>query len=276
MAKPTSAKAKAPVADVPGWTTEELARPQAVAGVPGPGRWLVFLFQPTALFSLKTSRATSTVGKTLLTPTPYAVKMAFVDAALRSGLSADPGALIRWLAMATVHIGLPSEACVTGTIQKVRQESRAEDRKKDPATPPYKPTIALREMVHYLGTLSPAFDLATCAAGLPDLLVRVAPALNYIGKRGSFMQYHGFQRRSELDATFTRPVGYLDGELPMACHIATLDDFGPEATFDALNSFSPTKIVRGKQRKFVETVVPLGVRNVGPGFVHYHSVRRTR
>ena len=38
--------------------------------------WIVFAYQPTALFSLKTSRATSTVGKTLLIPTPYAVKMA--------------------------------------------------------------------------------------------------------------------------------------------------------------------------------------------------------
>ena len=34
--------------------------------------WLLFEYEPTTLFSLKTSRATSTVGKTLLTPTPYA------------------------------------------------------------------------------------------------------------------------------------------------------------------------------------------------------------
>jgi hypothetical protein len=46
-------------------------------------RWLVFRYRPVTLFSLKMSRATSTVGKTLLTPKPYAVKMAFVDAALR-------------------------------------------------------------------------------------------------------------------------------------------------------------------------------------------------
>src|ERR1700731_2134678 len=66
--------------------------------------WLLFEYEPTALFSLKTSRATSTVGKTLLTPTPYAAKMAFIDVALRHGLAGDPESLVRWLAAARLRI----------------------------------------------------------------------------------------------------------------------------------------------------------------------------
>src|SRR4029077_5505681 len=79
--------------------------------------WLVFQYAPISLFSLKSSRATSTAGKTLLTPTPYAVKMAFVDAALRLGLAPDPESLVRRLAGIAVRIGVPEHACVTGTIQ---------------------------------------------------------------------------------------------------------------------------------------------------------------
>jgi len=59
----------------------------SVAGIPGPGRWLLAEYQPTALFSLKISSATSSVGKTLIVPTPYSIKMALVDAAFRVGLS---------------------------------------------------------------------------------------------------------------------------------------------------------------------------------------------
>src|SRR5271154_1804731 len=93
-------------------------------------RWLVFRYRPAALFSLKTSRATSTAGKTLLTPTPYAVKMAFLDVALRHGLTGEPGELVHNLAQASVRIGVPQHACVTGTIQTVRQETRSGDRKQ--------------------------------------------------------------------------------------------------------------------------------------------------
>lgn len=202
--------------------------------------------------------------------------MAFVDAALRHRLTDNPEALVRWLAAAHLRIGVPRQACVTGTIQKVRQETRPEDRQKGPDAPPFKPTIALREVVHYLGSMELAFDLATCAIGLPDVLVKAAAAVNYVGKRGSFLQYSGCERRSDLDVSFTQPIERFIGQLPVACHLAMLDDFGPAATFDALNTFSPTKIVRGTHRTFVETVVPLGVRNVGPGFVHYHSLRDTR
>jgi hypothetical protein len=51
--------------------------------------------------------------------------------------------------------------------------------------------------------------------------------------------------------------------------IATLDDFGPGATFEALNSFSASEMKRGLHRKFVETAIPLKVRNFGFGFTDY-------
>src|SRR5215469_18666308 len=101
------------------------------------GRWLVFRYHPVALFSLKSSRATSTAGKTLLTPTPYAVKMAFLDAALRNGLTEDPQGFVRCLAGTHLRIGVPQQACVTGTIQSIRQETRDTERKRRPDLPPY-------------------------------------------------------------------------------------------------------------------------------------------
>jgi hypothetical protein len=232
-------------------------------------QWLVFRFSTAALFSLKMSRATSTSGKTLLTPTPYAAKMAFVDAALRHGLTSDPGRLVHNLANATLRIGVPQHACVTGTIQSVRQETPAAERKRKPRLPPYRANIAMREFVHFQGTLSLAFDLESCTEDLIGLLQRVAPAINYLGKRASFLQYLDCRREPELDSTFTAPASDGPGDPPAWGQRATLDDFGPKASFDAMNSFSPTEMHRGVHRQFVETIVPFGVYNSGPGFVHY-------
>jgi hypothetical protein len=252
--------------------------PEATIATNSPNEWLVFTYCPTALFSLKTSRATSTVGKSLLIPTPYAVKMAFVDAALRHGLThgltGDAEGLIRMLAEAQVRIGVPNHACVTGTIQRVRQETRVEERKIDRRVPYYRPTIAMREVVSYSGLLTVAFDLASCSETLADLLVRAAPAINYFGKRGSFMQYCGTERRDALDESFTQPAQLFDAGRSTPCQIATLDDFGPGATFDALNSFAPTEIKRGVHRTFVETAIPFEVQNFGFGFTHYALLRR--
>ena len=46
--------------------------------------WLLAIYEATTLFSLKTSDATSSGGRTLLAPTPYAIKMGLLDAAYRS------------------------------------------------------------------------------------------------------------------------------------------------------------------------------------------------
>ena len=233
--------------------------------------WLVFQYAPAALFSLKSSRASSTAGKTLLTPTPYAVKMAFLDAALRHGLTGAPDGLVRWLAAANLRIGVPQHACVTGTIQSVRQEIRDTERKRHPKMPPYRATIAMREFVHYHGTLRLAFDLKTCPPEFVALLLHAAPAIHYLGKRGSFVQFLSGARQATLDSAFTQPVDDRDASLPARGQRAALDDFGSKASFAALNSFAPTAVRRDIDRRFVETMVPLTVYNSGPGFVHYSA-----
>jgi len=258
-------KAQAAVAD-PGWT-EKLHRPGAIAGVPGPGRWLVFAYEPTTLFSLKMSRATSSVGKTLLIPTPYAAKMAFVDAAFRGGWPGDVAGLVTALASVDLRIGVSQKATVTHTIIKIRQEPK--DRK---SASTYISAVAYREFVHLTGPLRWAFDLALGPELLATALTDIAPTINYVGKRGSFIQFLGAERQARLDnRVFTQPLNGPELQPTEAMHVATLDDFGPEATLDALNSFSETQIRRGKHRVFRETLVPLGLLNVGPGFSEYST-----
>lgn len=245
-----------------------LAEGTSVAGVPGPGRWLVVQYQPTALFSLKMSQATSSVGKTLVIPTPYSIKMAFVDAGFRAGLSdTECDEFLRSLVPVAVRLAPPQTACVTHTFVKVRQESRDADPLR-----PYIASIAYREVVHHQGTWHWAFDLAAGDDTLAERLVRIAPHLTYIGKRGSFVQFVGLSRLGELGPTFTQPVQNQGSWIPpQRAHIMPLDDFGPEADLETLSSFTPKKPTRDKHRRFVETIIPLGLVNTGPGFSEYKA-----
>lgn len=261
------AKLKPGVKPDDGWLTM-IESDAPLCGIPGPGRWLVFEYQPTALFSLKTSLATSSVGKTLLVPTPYSVKMAFVDAGFRIGLSWDEcAALVRCFASASVRLAPPGAAVVTHTFVKIRQESRDAD-----PLHPYTSNIAYRELVHYQGVWRWAFDLAAGDAVFAERLVRLAPHVNYVGKRGSFVQFRSAYRLAELGGEFTCPVDQRQQfYLPGRAHVVPLDDFGPEADLGTLCSFSAKRAERGKHRRFVDTLVPLGVVNSGPGFTEYSA-----
>jgi hypothetical protein len=57
--------------------------------------------------------------------------------------------------------------------------------------------------------------------------------------------------------------------MPSLWHVAALDDFGLEASLEILSSYSSAKARRDKHRTFVQTVVPLGLVNTGPGFSEY-------
>jgi hypothetical protein len=266
MARKRKSEAAASQADTRVERLAVLAQAIPVAGVLGPGHWLIVEYQPTALFSLKTSLATSSVGKTLLVPTPYSIKMAFVDSAFRAGLSDDECAnFLRSLVSVEVRIALPESACVTHTFVKIRQEPK----NVDPGHP-YINSIAYREVAHYQGAWHWAFDLAAGDDTLAERLGLVAPHVNYIGKRGSFIQFVRFFRRSDLGSEFTQST-QTQWVLPPRAHIAPLDDFGPDADLETLSSFTSKKPSRGKHRRFVDTVIPLGLVNTGPGFSEYRS-----
>jgi hypothetical protein len=256
------------VADVHAKRLAALSGSTSVAGPPGPGRWLVVEYHPTALFSLKLSLATSSVGKTLVVPTPYSVKMAFVDAGFRAGLSnADCDDFLRSLVGVDVRIGPPRAACITHTFLKVRQEPKTSD-----PLHPYIDSIAYREFAYHQGKWRLAFDLAGGDEILATRLVIIAPHVNYVGKRGSFVQFIGLSRQTELGSEFTQPIQNQEPwQPPRRSHILPLDDFGPEADMETLSSFTSQRPIRDKHRRFVRTIIPLGLVNTGPGFSEYRS-----
>jgi len=231
-------------------------------------RWLLLHYQPTTLFALKSSLATSTVGRTLIIPTPYAIKMAFVDAAFRAGKDDRLcRQLVEDLVGVEVRVRPGTDAVVTQTIQLVRQEA-----KQKTTAEIYVRNVAYREIVYISGSWSWALDVAG-KGGLAEELLRLAPVIHYVGKRGSMVQYLGTEWTDELGPEFTVSMAEVFGsKMPPRSHIAVLDDFGSEASFPWLNSFDPdSKPKLHKHRAFVHTLVPAGIANSGPSFVHYSS-----
>jgi hypothetical protein len=229
-----------------------------------PAEWLVARFAPVSLFSLKPSFATSSVGTTLVVPTPYAIKMALVDAAFRAGDAEDEcAALLEALVPIPVRIA-PPEAVVTHTFSKIRQEP-----KKQVELKPYISNIAYREFAAFSDEWRWAFGLAR-ESGLAVRLARLLAYVRYVGKRGSFVQFLGVDWQAALSEEFTAPLEPGGGlALSPRSHIVPLDDFGPEATLRVLSSFSSEKARRDRHRVFVDTVVPLGRARTGPGFTEY-------
>jgi hypothetical protein len=195
----------------------------------------------------------------------YAIKMALVDAAFRAGYGEpECGRLLRVLADVEVRIAPTARAVVTHTFLKIRQEPKTPSRDR-----PYISSVAYREVAHAAGQWRWAFDLAAIDDVVASQLVDLLPHVNYIGRRGSFVQFLGISRQPELSIQFTQPQAANGFVMPSRWHVAPLDDFGPEASLDVLNSYASGTARRDRHRRFVQTIVPLGLVNVGPGFSEY-------
>lgn len=216
--------------------------------------WLEATYQPTTLFSLRPSWATSTGGKSLLLPSPYAIKMALLDVALiTSGQDAGKKAW-PWLSTLSIAIDLPSQIVVTNLFSRIlrQKEIKSKASEKDAAISkaqeqmqwPYQNTIAFREYVYYAEPLRLAFGLEQTEQA--DQLRNWLCQINYLGKRGGFVQLltpptilpdcEVFLSLTEEQTTFA-PGGVIQ----------QLDDCGPKMTFaqaDIYDSKSANRQVR--------------------------------
>ncbi|MBO0777549.1 MAG: hypothetical protein J2P37_01865 [Ktedonobacteraceae bacterium] len=119
------------------------------------------------------------------------------------------------------------------------------------------PTIAYREYVNYKGVLKLACSCTeehSQAEVLADLLTQI----NYLGKRGGFLQIMAPPQMS-----YEQPAGqfiHLTAEglqlFGMEGTLQMLDDCGPSLTFAKANIYHDAKMVLHKDRVLRHIVVP--------------------
>jgi hypothetical protein len=236
--------------------------------------WIVAHYTPVALFSLKPASATSSGGKTLISPTPFAIKMALLDAALRTMNHEQAVTLWPMIRNLWIKVKLPEQLSVINTFTKIvrpKKNGPSDDNGAGLMTP-LGSTIAYREYVSYGGSIGMAFQIIP----EPDELSRLLPQINYFGKRGGFMQLQ--QLPSKVDEhEVTDEQGWItltedQTSFSFGGTLQMLDDCGPKMTFEHADIYSGKRITLGKERILRHVVLPYRLTRSSRGFSLYERI----
>lgn len=236
--------------------------------------WLIAKYRPVGLFSLKHGEATSTGGKSLIIPTPFAVRTALLDAAIRTEGVGRAGWAFDLIKALDLALKPPDRVAVSGIFVKVLKPERADSAKAQERF--FQKTIAFREFVHWQG------ELGIALGGEADALKAVQPWLahiTYFGKRGGFVQL-----AAPPELADTLPEGFvpmrgqpITGETPAATPparfpvglIQRVDEWGETLTFAKVNVYSQEPIRPHRDRIRFDVVLPYRVTRSGRGFTVY-------
>ena len=242
--------------------------------------WLVARYLPVSLFSLKSASATASGGKTLLVPTPFALKMALVDAAIRTRGIAEGERLFPLLRDLSLWLEAPRDLVVIkgfGKIQRLlKDKSNAEKASaaQEQGRWPMQPTIAYREYVYYRDSFQLAVAMPD-GSDIPSDIAQLLLSVNYLGKRGSFIQLMEQPRIVEqlpsqhfihLTPTTMEPFS-MEGTLQM------LDDCGPSLSFAHANVYDAKRITPGKERLIRHVVLPYQVLRSSRSYSWYRRLQ---
>jgi len=233
--------------------------------------WLMADYEAVTLFSLKMSGATSSGGKSLLLPTPYAIKLALLDAACR--VWGVQRAEAEWPGLRDARLALrpPERIVVTNLFTKVLKPRRTPAESGSPHAGPLGKTIAFREYVYHDGAFGVALEIAArqLASACTDLLLQI----NYLGKRGGFVQLlKGPEEAEDL------PAGYMvvDGALPASFSrdslLQQMDDCDESLTFEKANVYSGVNIRLGKERVLRNVILPYRLARSSKSFTLYERI----
>jgi hypothetical protein len=246
--------------------------------------WLITEYRPASLFSFKIGVATSTGAKTLFLPTPFAIRTALLDAAIRTRGKESAEEVFDALKPLKIAASPPERVVVTNLFAKVQKPKRGDKKKGEEESDEedaesagaMTKSIAFREYAHLDGALTLAFEGGT---DMLKVVEELAPQVNYFGKRGSFFQWMNRARyESELPPGFTRldegmnfETGKLTGNMPAfpLGVIQLMDDWGEALTFEKVNVYSDAKITIPKDRVRRSVVFPYRLSRSSRGFSYY-------
>lgn len=257
--------------------------------------WLVADYHPVSFFSLRPAHATTSGGQTLLTPTAFALKMALLNASIQTAGLAEGQRRFDVIRDLRIAVQPPDTITVLKSFAKIRRRYESKINKSDAEAVqkeeakiadladkgqyPFQATIAYRELVQFGDPLeAPSRNLLriACApadgAETPAWLSGALLAINYLGKRGGFLQLISPPSPvAELPAGFTELTAdsaafALQGTLQM------LDDCGPSMTFDHANIYDKKRIRLGVERVLRHVVLPYRLARSSRGYSLYERI----
>lgn len=250
--------------------------------------WLVADYHPVSFFSLRPAHATTSGGQTLLVPTAFALKMALLSASIQTAGLAEGQRRFPTIRDLRLAVRPPETITVMKSFAKIRRPIRlgsAETRDQEIAEAldkghyPFAPTIAYRELVQFGDPLElPSLNLLRIACAPPDgtdppaWLPDVLLAVNYLGKRGGFLQLISLPSGvADLPHDFT---DLTTDSADFALHgtLQVLDNCGPAMTFEHANIYDKKPIRLGIERVLRHVVLPYRLARASRGYSLYERI----
>lgn len=241
--------------------------------------WVLAPYLPVSFFSLRPSTATASGGTTLLVPTAFAIKMALLSASLHTKGLDEGQRRFPTIRALRIALSLPEQLLVLKTVGRVQRPSKlvgSGDREPEVAQAraqghfPYLPTMAPREYVQFAGpiTLACTLDHEEPPGWVEEVLV----AVNYLGKRGGFLQIIDWPKREgEVGPDFIE-VTRDSSDFPIDGTLQQLDDWGETITFEHADIYSEKPIVLGKERLLRQVVLPYRLEQSGRTYSRYRRI----
>jgi hypothetical protein len=234
--------------------------------------WVTAEYEATALFSLKPASATSSGGRTLLVPTPFAIKMAILNVVCLVDGVGQADDVCEWLSGASVALNPPQDIVVNNTFIKIlKPRRRPENSVGGFHAGAYGKTIAYREYAQLAQSFQIAIEVEQDAHS--EALRRWLPGINYLGKRGGFMQ---IQDVPDVHDTLSDAFIVIDGDVAgfnINSVMTQLDDTGASTGFERFNVYSGKRINMGTQRILHHVALPYELVSSSRGYSHYRRNR---
>ncbi len=199
--------------------------------------WYVATYRPAALFSLKDSQATNMAARTLIAPSPYAIKMAMLDKIITFYSLEMARESFGRLKEMQVRYNLCPSLVINNCFVKILKEPK--EKKEGKA---FQQSVCFREYAYFGGDMQIAVELKDNDE--KQWLDSVMCRIGYFGKRGCFFQYLSSEIRQELESGYSC---CFDAGVQTAGILVPMDDFGPQSTFDKVSNFSNDKTDRKKR-----------------------------
>lgn len=223
------------------------------------------IFQPTTLFSLKESNSTNSGAKSVLLPSPYAIKMALLnqiitlegvdfvkDLEKANGKFANVSKFFKFIRELQIdyHISNENAFVVNNSFVKILKPERDD--------PGFQRTVSFREYVYIKGNLELIFTAKSEEQA--NFLKKYIHKINYFGKRGSFFQFIEYRTQSSETNVKT-----FDSKGLGAGMLQSYDNFDKEVTFEQVNNYSSSATKRKQEIK----IIPVSLAGTSKGFSIY-------
>lgn len=209
--------------------------------------YLKVKYEPTTLFSLKQSGATNSAGKSLISPSPYSIKVALLNAIITFDSLATAKEHFELIRDLSIYFELPERIVANNCFIKIMKDNdkaSAAERKLNP----FKSTVAFREYIYLEKNISFAFE--TFAENEQqklqsyNFLQKWFMHINYFGKKGCFFQFISSEIINNDDKT---DYSSLLREANRNGLIFQMDDMSPKNSFEDINNYSANKPKREKK-----------------------------